>query len=224
MSRSGVCISKYLIHGEQGSPASEPAPKVAEDGKPALRKFRTLRLKVIAPMSDDSKSEHAEEFLQSNDSTDKSGCPTRSEREEQLRKMMEDDGMSDSLSYEKARALTKVDDEPMETTDAEANFQDQRQTAIEARSEQSDEPPAASTITTSGRRRGRKKVMKKKTLKDEEGYLGMCSPTCPIKATQQLIAMHCSDYRRARVGILFRRRTSVKGVHANINRLINDTT
>lgn len=32
-------------------------------------------------------------------------------------------------------------------------------------------------VTTDGRRRGRRKVTKKKTMKDEEGYLGLyCDP------------------------------------------------
>lgn len=29
-------------------------------------------------------------------------------------------------------------------------------------------------VVTGGRRRGRRKIMKKKTIKDEEGYLGLC--------------------------------------------------
>ena len=39
--------------------------------------------------------------------------------------------------------------------------------------ESSTEPP----IVNGGRRRGRRKVMKKKTIKDEEGYLGLYSPS-----------------------------------------------
>ena len=39
--------------------------------------------------------------------------------------------------------------------------------------ESSTEPPAVN----GGRRRGRRKVMKKKTIKDEEGYLGLYSPS-----------------------------------------------
>jgi DNA polymerase delta subunit 3 len=31
-----------------------------------------------------------------------------------------------------------------------------------------------------GRRRGKRQVMKKKTVKDEEGYLGLCSTLGPI--------------------------------------------
>ena len=33
--------------------------------------------------------------------------------------------------------------------------------------------PDPSVVVTEGRRRGRRKVLKKKTMKDEEGYLGM---------------------------------------------------
>ena len=33
--------------------------------------------------------------------------------------------------------------------------------------------PEPSVVVSAGRRRGRRKVMKKKTIKDEEGYLGL---------------------------------------------------
>ena len=39
-----------------------------------------------------------------------------------------------------------------------------------SREETSPGPPV---VVTEGRRRGRRKVLKKKTMKDEEGYLGM---------------------------------------------------
>ena len=34
--------------------------------------------------------------------------------------------------------------------------------------------PEPAVTVTGGRRRGRRKIMKKKTIKDEEGYLGLC--------------------------------------------------
>lgn len=46
------------------------------------------------------------------------------------------------------------------------------------------ETPVQPSLTISeGRRRGRRKVMKKKTLKDEEGYLGMWTPLRYVNLT-----------------------------------------
>ena len=45
--------------------------------------------------------------------------------------------------------------------------------ASHSQKESSPEPP----VVNGGRRRGRRKVMKKKTIKDEEGYLGLYSPS-----------------------------------------------
>ncbi|KAI4203972.1 MAG: hypothetical protein LQ346_001684 [Caloplaca aetnensis] len=126
----------------EGSPASVMAPKVEED----------------AHMSDGSESDHAEELLKTKKTSTKPGAPSRSEREEQLRKMMEDD------------------EDAMEITQKKSESQADDQAILEPSKEQSEEPPTNLTARAGGRRRGRRKVMKKKMLKDEEGYLGMhCS-------------------------------------------------
>ena len=39
--------------------------------------------------------------------------------------------------------------------------------------------PEPAVTVTGGRRRGRRKIMKKKTIKDEEGYLGLY-PSVPL--------------------------------------------
>ncbi|PQE03633.1 hypothetical protein CJF30_00006300 [Rutstroemia sp. NJR-2017a BBW] len=80
---------------------------------------------------------------------------SRKEREEALRKMMEDD-----------------DDEEEE---AEPSPAPEPEPAAEEEEEEKEEEKAKEeepTVTTSnGRRRGRRRVMKKKTVKDEDGYL-----------------------------------------------------
>ncbi|KAL8906463.1 MAG: hypothetical protein Q9207_002001 [Kuettlingeria erythrocarpa] len=124
------------------SPASVIAPKVEED----------------THMSDGSESERAEELLKTKKTLTKSGCPSKSEREEQLRQMMEDD------------------EDAMEITRKESKPQADDQATLEPSKEQREDSPTNLTARVGGRRRGRRKVMKKKMLKDEEGYLGMhCS-------------------------------------------------
>ena len=65
-------------------------------------------------------------------------------------------------------------DEEMEDTgdDAPQIFQEiEPVDNFTSQKETSPEPPV---VITGGRRRGRRKVIKKKTIKDEEGYLGLC--------------------------------------------------
>ena len=63
----------------------------------------------------------------------------------------------------------------MEYTDEE--MEDSRDNApqvSQGSTSQEQTSPEPSVVVTAGRRRGRRKVMKKKTIKDEEGYLGLC--------------------------------------------------
>ncbi|KAL8944602.1 MAG: hypothetical protein Q9211_000527 [Gyalolechia sp. 1 TL-2023] len=118
------------------SPAAESAPSLEQDGT----------------MSDGSESEGKDEFPANNDGADKPGRTTRSEREEELRNLMNDNEENQTMEPIK----TEADEHP----------------PVETTEDQPQEELAASTIASSGRRRGRRKVMKKKMLKDEEGYLG----------------------------------------------------
>ncbi|KAJ9627986.1 hypothetical protein H2203_003205 [Taxawa tesnikishii (nom. ined.)] len=74
---------------------------------------------------------------------------TKKQREEELRKMMdeEDEPMDDALGT--AIDAPQKEEEP----------------------EQPKEEPAETVTVSNGRRRGRRRVMKKKTVRDEEGYL-----------------------------------------------------
>ncbi|PQE26640.1 hypothetical protein CJF31_00010584 [Rutstroemia sp. NJR-2017a BVV2] len=80
---------------------------------------------------------------------------SRKEREEALRKMMEDDDDDE----EEAEPSPAPEPEPAAEEEEEEK---------EEENAKEEEP----TVTTSnGRRRGRRRVMKKKTVKDEDGYL-----------------------------------------------------
>lgn len=52
-----------------------------------------------------------------------------------------------------------------------------------------------------GRRRGKRQVMKKTTVKDEEGFLGPCSPF----GNSRHVLIQCSNSGRADVGVFLRR-------------------
>ncbi|KAL8913800.1 MAG: hypothetical protein Q9171_001403 [Xanthocarpia ochracea] len=117
------------------TPAAEEVPHVPEDES----------------MEDASDGEQLEDSLISEEKSAKSKRGTRSERENQLKKLLDDD------------------DTP-ETDDGHQTREQEPTTEVsEKRGEQ--EPATSAAVASGGRRRGRRKVMKKKTMKDEEGYL-----------------------------------------------------
>ena len=85
------------------------------------------------------------------------GGKSKNEREAELKAMMdaEDEEMGD-----------------VSTPAAEVESQEPEDTIDKADSPKEEEPKENVTVEN-GRRRGRRRVMKKKTVKDEEGYLGM---------------------------------------------------
>lgn len=65
-----------------------------------------------------------------------------------------------------------MDDAPDTPADASPEAEEGPEIALDTKADA--EPEPAETVTVSnGRRRGRRRVMKKRTVKDEEGYLGM---------------------------------------------------
>ncbi|KAL8915618.1 MAG: hypothetical protein Q9172_006835 [Xanthocarpia lactea] len=127
------------------TPAAEEVPKVPEDES----------------MDDASDGEQLEDTLISEEKSANSKRGTRSEREDQLKKLLDDDD----------------DDEAIDTPGTDDGHQTREQEPTtevsEKRGEQ--EPATSAAVASGGRRRGRRKVMKKKTMKDEEGYLGTLS-------------------------------------------------
>lgn len=103
----------------------------------------------------------------------------KAHREEQLRQMMEVDGMHGyrfELHYHQNKAdisVRLIDDEPSEPPEQSGASKEPSPENQPSPAAISKEPsPAISVPTKPGRRRGRRKVMKKITTKDEEGYLG----------------------------------------------------
>ena len=119
-------------------------------------------------MKDASEGEQEAEFIEpSNQNTIKG--KTQSERTEELRKMMDESGIAIlDMHYIHRSVLRMSTDEEMEDTAEEEPSQNSE--TIPTPKEPSPEPVVT---VTGGRRRGRRKTMKKKTIKDEEGYLGL---------------------------------------------------
>lgn len=96
-------------------------------------------------------------------------------------------------------AMMDQEDEPME--DAATPKTEQDDGAIDRVNSQATYEPKETVAVENGKRRGRRRVMKKKTVKDEEGYLGM------VTGCRQRIALSlttCSHPRRGGMGVLFR--------------------
>ena len=131
-------------------------------------------LNSIEPMKDASKDEQEEDLVVRNRADEKSKN-ARSQRAEQLRKMMEDDGNPHCLSGG-VSLLTRPPDAEMEDEGEEAPDTSQGSAALDKPTPLKEPTPEPPPVVIQGRRRGRRKVMKKKTVKDEEGYLGKEPP------------------------------------------------
>lgn len=94
----------------------------------------------------------------------------REDRQEKLRKMMEDDGRSIYARF-KSSPLTPGTDEDMPDAPIETESQPAATPVSNAETPESTQGEA--TVVENGRRRGKRRVMKKKKVKDEDGYLGM---------------------------------------------------
>ncbi|KAI4277199.1 MAG: hypothetical protein L6R38_005481 [Xanthoria sp. 2 TBL-2021] len=113
-------------------------------------------------MDEASDGEQLEDSIISAEKAAKSKRGTRSDREDQLKKLLDDD-----------------DDEAIHTPESGHASQKQELPTSEAPKKTDGQEPLTSTpapapapaAASGGRRRGRRKVMKKKTIKDEEGYL-----------------------------------------------------
>ncbi|KAL1875971.1 CDC27 protein [Paecilomyces lecythidis] len=106
---------------------------------------------------DDASEEEREDlFLDTGKRTATQSRESRKEREERLKKMMEEEEDED------------MPDAPQEESAPEPEEPQPEDTPKEEAPE-----PKEEVVVQGGRRRGKRKVMKKKTIKDEEGYLGM---------------------------------------------------
>jgi DNA polymerase delta subunit 3 len=117
----------------------------------------------------------------------------RQEREDALRKMMEDDGEEEEEEKEDSEKESEQADEEMEEAP-------EPEPEPEAKKEDNG-PTEVISSTGDGRRRGRRRVMKKKRILDDQGYMGK-SPSPRSYQAMMLIAK--SHHPRTWLGILFR--------------------
>lgn len=112
---------------------------------------------TATPMSEDEAEDEDVVMMEETEEQKEKAEATRKarlEKEEQLKKMMEDDDedepMADAPTVDEAvEEGSPIDDKPKEEEEKEI------------------------VTVQGGRRRGRRRVMKKRTMKDDEGYLGM---------------------------------------------------
>lgn len=123
-------------------------------------------------MRDASEDDDEDNFIGTNKSESKLG-KSRSEREEQLRKLMDEEGKQTVCGI--VLFIDGVEDEEMQDTAEQHAPPSQGSEPVNTSISQEASAPELSVATSGGRRRGRRKVMKKKTIKDEEGYLSTCS-------------------------------------------------
>ncbi|KAL9581487.1 MAG: hypothetical protein Q9212_003871 [Teloschistes hypoglaucus] len=150
-----------LTSNDQESASATKAPAHKDDGSitPLFKELFSDQTSIADPMGYSSEEEQPDAFPPSKEQATKTSRPLRSEREAQLRKMMDDE-----------------DDAPEESKESEPNHENQESSGTvlgdkqeEAKQEEAEQekPPTVS----GGRRRGRRKIMKKVMLRDEEGYL-----------------------------------------------------
>ncbi|KAG6986738.1 hypothetical protein G7Y79_00073g098370 [Physcia stellaris] len=129
-----------------------PTPKLTKEETDTSTLSVGASGKEDEPMRDASESEQEEDFMPSTTASKpkpKSTRPSRSEREETIRKMMDEDS-DEEMSNAPSKEATPAPAPPAK--------------------EKTPTPEPAATVS-GGRRRGRRKVIRRKTMKDEEGYI-----------------------------------------------------
>lgn len=94
-------------------------------------------------------------------------------------------------------------DEPMEDNGPDVLQISQGSGSLDSSNSQKDTTPTPPVVMTDGRRRGRRKVMKKKTMRDEEGYLGLYCDSINMEQEALLTYSPSSDCGGASLGIFF---------------------
>ncbi|KAL8666343.1 MAG: hypothetical protein Q9202_001614 [Teloschistes flavicans] len=168
-------------------------PSLKREQSDLFKSFSKTQAKVSRKSTDSSAgaspAPQSEDFAPSREQAAKPSRPTRSEREDQLRKMMDDEG-NIKLSAASRRATTEEDPDgkPEETKEIESSHENQKSSGTMIEGKQGEAEQEKPATVSGGRRRGRRKVMKKKTLRDEEGYLGWFFPLiCGPRSLRSLI-------------------------------------
>ncbi|MCJ1313129.1 hypothetical protein MMC25_006806 [Agyrium rufum] len=125
------------------------------------------------PMKDASESEQEDDFVAAVPSkADNAQKQSRTEREETLRKMMEDD---DEEGEDEVMEDVPEDEPIVEDVEIADDSGDDGGAITSAGKEiparQQEEASEQKVTVSDGRRRGKRKVMKKRMIKDDEGYL-----------------------------------------------------
>ncbi|KAF9766586.1 hypothetical protein IL306_000994 [Fusarium sp. DS 682] len=131
-------------------PKPKPAPKKEED--------------IAMALSDDGEADDSDIIAtKSKPAVDSADIKRkRQEREDALRKMMEDDDEEDEEEEESDKESEQADEDMEEAPEPEPE--------PEAKKEEN-EPSEVISSTGDGRRRGRRRVMKKKRILDDQGYM-----------------------------------------------------
>lgn len=121
-------------------------------------------------MKDASEDEQEADFATGSQRTDsESMTHPKAQREEELRRMMDEEGKRRPAYI--AFCLYDIDVPILEREKSHAENGDAEQLPDAEVAPASDATEACAMVPK-GRRRGRRRIMKKKTIKDEEGYLG----------------------------------------------------
>lgn len=159
----------------------KPAPEKEDDAAMAL--------------SDDGEADDADMPTAKETSADATTTRrTRKEREDELRRMMEEDE-----DEEKDENSEQSDEEMHDAVEPEPEAVAEPQ--AEEKSEDK-EPAEVVSSTGDGRRRGKRRIMKKKRILDDQGYMGRYLGSVFVFQTSSL-TYHRSDDSRTWLGILF---------------------
>ncbi|PGH23726.1 hypothetical protein AJ80_02154 [Polytolypa hystricis UAMH7299] len=138
---------------EKATPEASGAP-VVESAEPSVTED------VV--MDDNSEEEREDLFLDTGTRSTNKLKESRKEREDKLRKMMEDEDMPDALEPPSEQPNTSAESTPKAT---------ETEKLPEPKPEPEPEPESEAPAPTGRRRRSRRQVMKKQVTKDEDGYL-----------------------------------------------------
>ncbi|KAK4651693.1 hypothetical protein QC762_601245 [Podospora pseudocomata] len=126
-------------------------PKKEKSSKPASPAVTETNTPALSDEDDD------EEEMPQPKARPKPGSKTKKQREEDLRRMMEEDDSEETPASERAESPEEPEPEPMEAEEEAPEPVEEEKEVVET--------------TSNGRRRGKRRVMRKKQIMDEQGYL-----------------------------------------------------
>lgn len=140
--------------------------------KPAVKKEEDTAM----ALSDDGEADDADlpgPKKETSDADAEAVRKSRKQREDDLRRMMEEDDEEDDEDDDEDKDEDKDAEE--EQADEEMEEAPEPEPVAEPEPKKEDNEPAEVVSSTGdGRRRGKRRVMKKKRIMDDQGYMGMC--------------------------------------------------